>query len=102
CDVVSLPSWTHFLARPAEERLALVPPDVLRVSVEAGITLGWERIIGADGLTIGLNQFGASAPAAVLFRHFGFTGEAIADPVRTRLANGHEETEGRNRGARAW
>ncbi len=86
CDVVSLPSWTHFLARPAAERKALLPADVLRVSVEAGVTLGWERIVGADGLMIGLDRFGASAPAEMLFRHFGFTPEAIALQVRNRLA----------------
>ena len=96
CDVVSLPSWTHFLARPAGERLALVPDGVLKVSVEAGVTLGWERIVGADALMIGLDRFGASAPAGVLFSHFGFTAEAIADRVRTRLANQQE------RGAQRW
>ncbi len=85
CDVVSLPSWTHFLERPAAERARLLPADALKVSIEAGVTLGWERIIGCDGLMIGLDTFGASAPAADLFRHFGFTPEAVAARVRARL-----------------
>jgi transketolase len=66
----------------------LLPGDVLKVSIEAGSSFGWERIVGADGLMIGLDQFGASAPAADLFRHFGFTPDAIAARVRARLDQG--------------
>ncbi len=86
CDVISLPAWALFLARPAPERAALLPEGVLKVSVEAGVTLGWERIVGTDGLMIGLDRFGASAPGEILFRHFGFTAEAVAARVRARLA----------------
>ncbi len=86
-DVVSMPSWERFLEQPAEARSALLPDDVLKVSVEAGATFGWERIVGRDGLMFGIDSFGASAPAADLYRHFGLTVEAIADGVARRLAS---------------
>ena len=57
------------------------PPTRLLVSIEAGATLGWERYIGRDGLAIGLDRFGASAPADDLFKHFGFTAEAIVPQI---------------------
>ena len=62
------------------------PTDALdRVSIEAGATLGWERYTGRDGLTIGLDRFGASAPAEDLFEHFGFTAEAIVPQIIAAL-----------------
>jgi transketolase len=54
----------------------------LIVSIEAGATLGWERYTGRDGLNIGLDRFGASAPGDRLFQEFGFTAEHVADLVR--------------------
>jgi transketolase len=84
-DVVSMPSWERFFEQPEEERRALLPADCLRVSIEAGITLGWERIVGSDGLLIGIDRFGASAPAEALFAHFGFTPHAVHARVKARL-----------------
>jgi transketolase len=84
-DVVSLPSWERLFEQPAAYRADLLPGDVLKVSIEAGSSFGWERIVGADGLMIGLDQFGASAPAADLFRHFGFTAEHVARIARAAL-----------------
>jgi transketolase len=81
-DVVSMPCWERWLAAPDA---ALLPADVLKVSVEAGSTFGWERIVGSDGLMIGIDGFGASAPAPDLYRHFGLTPGAIAARVRERL-----------------
>ena len=63
----------------------LVPPGTPRVAVEAGVTLGWERYVGEDGLIIGIDTFGASAPASVLAHEFGFTPERIAEQVRAHL-----------------
>ncbi|HST35435.1 MAG TPA: hypothetical protein VLK25_02240, partial [Allosphingosinicella sp.] len=60
--------------------------NVLRVSIEAGATLGWERWLGEGGLAIGLDRFGASAPAPDLFKHFGFTVEAIVPKILERLS----------------
>jgi transketolase len=51
------------------------------VSIEAGTTLGWERYTGLEGLRIGLDRFGASAPAGDLFKRFGFTAEAIVPQI---------------------
>jgi transketolase len=84
-DVVSMPCLELFQQQDAAFRADLLPADVLKVSVEAGVTLGWERFVGHDGLTIGLDRFGASAPAEVLFRHFGFSAEAIVPKILSKL-----------------
>ena len=83
-DVVSLPSWELFDAQDKAYRADLLPADVLKVSIEAGVTLGWQKYVG-DGLTIGLDRFGASAPAEVLFDHFGFSVEKIVPQIVDRL-----------------
>jgi transketolase len=57
----------------------------LRVGVEAAVGFGWERWLGPEGLFVGMTGFGASAPAEDLFRHFGFTAEAVAAAVWRRL-----------------
>jgi len=84
-DVVSMPCWELFDAQPADYRAGLIPEDALIVSIEAGATLGWERYTGRFGLNIGLDRFGASAPADDLFRRFGFTAEAIVPRVLAAL-----------------
>jgi transketolase len=80
-DVVSMPCWELFDAQDAAYRADLLPSNLLLVSIEAGATLGWERYIGRSGLAIGLDRFGASAPAPDLFKRFGFTAEAIVPRV---------------------
>ena len=84
-DVVSMPVWSHFDAQPAEYRADVLPADVLKVSIEAGTTMGWERYTGLDGLRFGIDGFGASGPAPDLYRHFGLTAEAIAPRILERL-----------------
>ncbi|HEX8262730.1 MAG TPA: transketolase [Allosphingosinicella sp.] len=88
-DVVSMPSTELFDAQPAEYREDILADlssrDVLRVSIEAGTTFGWERYTGPHGLRIGLDRFGASAPAEHLFKRFGFTVEAIAPQIISAL-----------------
>jgi transketolase len=84
-DVVSMPSWSRFAAQADDYRASLLPADTLKVSIEAGVTLGWERIVGSDGITIGIDTFGASAPADVLFKHFGFSVEAIVPKIKAKL-----------------
>ncbi len=77
--VVSMPSWELFEEQPSEYRAFVLPPRVTaRVAVEAASPLGWERYAGDAGAVIGIGRFGASAPADALFRHFGFTAQAIA------------------------
>jgi transketolase len=76
--VVSMPSWQLFAAQTAEYQATVLPPDIpARVSVEAGVTLGWERYIGREGIAIGLDHFGASAPYEVIYENFGLTAEAV-------------------------
>jgi transketolase len=81
--VVSMPSWELFAAQDKAYRDSVLPPSVgARVSVEAGITMGWERWIGSAGHAIGLDRFGASAPAEELFDRFGFNVDNVAAHVR--------------------
>jgi transketolase len=87
--VVSMPCWERFEEQPAEYRQAVLPPDVpARVSVEAGATFGWERYAGSGGASVGIDRFGASAPAERLFREFGITPEAVRDRAKSLLAAG--------------
>jgi transketolase len=84
-DVVSMPSWRLFDAQDPAYRSDLLPDGILKVSIEAGATLGWERYVGPDGLAVGLDRFGASAPGEDLFKRFGFTAEAIVPEIISRL-----------------
>ncbi len=87
CDVVSMPCWENFDRLPRVEREALLPHDAFIVSVEAGVTMGWERHTG-PGLMIGINSFGASGPIDALYDHFGITAPKIAARIRIWLAGG--------------
>jgi len=86
-DVVSMPCWSRFDAQPAAYRAAILPDDALRVSIEAGTTQGWERYVGLAGVRIGVDSFGASAPAPALYDHFGLTPANIAPRVLAALAD---------------
>jgi len=80
--VVSMPSWELFERQPRAYRDAVLPPEVvLRVSIEAGSTLGWERDVGTKGRAIGLDRFGCSAPGGELFRRFGLTADRVTSDV---------------------
>ncbi|MEW5986971.1 MAG: transketolase [Chloroflexota bacterium] len=77
--VVSMPSWELFEQQPAAYRESVLPSNVTaRVSIEAGVRLGWERYVGQNGISLGLERFGASAPYETLYREFGLTAEALA------------------------
>jgi transketolase len=84
-DVVSMPCAELFDQQPETYRRELLPDGVLTVSIEAGVTLGWERYVGRDGLAIGLDRFGASAPAEQLFAHFGLTAEKAVEEIKAKL-----------------
>ncbi len=84
--VVSLPSWELFDRQPIDYRQAVLPSAVrARVAVEAGVKLGWERYVGLDGAVIGMDGFGASAPANVLYEKFGITADHVAEAARSLL-----------------
>jgi transketolase len=69
-----MPSTTVFDRQPAEYREAVLPDACRRrVAIEAGVGDFWRKYVGLDGAVVGLDRFGASAPADVLFPHFGFT-----------------------------
>lgn len=76
--VVSIPSWYLFSQQNEAYRDEVLPPSVrARVSVEAGSTFGWERWLGSEGHAVGVDHFGASAPAEVLYEKFGVTTDAV-------------------------
>jgi len=78
--VVALPCWELFAAQDEAYKASVLPPEIkARVSVEAGSTFGWERYIGDQGVAVGIDHFGASAPASVLYREFGITAENVAN-----------------------
>ncbi|MFD3972195.1 transketolase [Streptomyces cyaneofuscatus] len=84
--VVSMPCLEWFMEQDRSYRDLVLPPDVrVRVTVEAGVGLGWDRIAGEAGRVMSLERFGASADGALLFREFGFTPEAIAAEVETAM-----------------
>ncbi len=84
--VVSMPGTSVFDRQDAAYRASVLPPGVPRVAVEAGSTAGWHKYVGAidDGraAVVGLDTFGESAPAGVLFKHFGFTVENVVAAVK--------------------
>lgn len=85
--VVSLPSWEIFEKQNREYKDEVLPPSVKkRLSVEAGISMGWEKYVGGEGRIIGIDHFGASAPAGRLFQEFGFTAENIVSQMKELLA----------------
>ncbi|MFD0947077.1 transketolase [Sphingomonas canadensis] len=84
-DVVSMPCWSLFDAQPAAYRSDLLPADALKVSIEAGTTLGWERYTGLDGLNFGIDRFGASGPGDALYEYFGLTAGAITPQIIAKL-----------------
>jgi transketolase len=91
-DVVSMPCTERFDAQPREYREDILPDvsnrEILRVSIEAGTTFGWERYTGLHGLRIGIDRFGVSAPAPDAYAYFGLAPEKIvsriADFMKTR------------------
>jgi transketolase len=83
--VVSMPCLESFEEQDTAYREEVLGGDVLRVSIEAGVTAGWRSIVGDGGLSIGIDRFGASAPIDDLAEHFGFTPTAVAEAIRARL-----------------
>jgi transketolase len=84
--VVSMPSTTTFDRQPDDYRKSVLLDKIPRVAVEAGVTDFWRKYVGLDGAVVGLDRFGESAPAADLFKHFGFTPENVANAVRSLLS----------------
>ncbi len=84
--VVSMPSVDVFDAQPEDYRAAVLPREVkARVAIEAGVSDGWWRFVGVDGRVIGIDRFGASAPASELFEHFGFSVDNVVEVAKDVL-----------------
>jgi transketolase len=80
--VVSMPCWDLFEAQGSDYKKSVLGGDIgRRVSIEAGVELGWHKYIGIDGIAICMEGFGLSAPAGVLSREFGFTVESILERI---------------------
>ncbi|GFP19323.1 transketolase, partial [Candidatus Hakubella thermalkaliphila] len=85
--VVNMASWELFEEQSEDYKNKVLPSDIkARVSVEAGSTHGWHKYSGLDGIAIGIDHFGASAPGEILLEKFGFTAENIINKARILLA----------------
>ena len=74
-----------FAAQPAAYRESVLARNTVRVAVEAAASFGWERFIGEDGVFVGMQGFGASAPADRLYKEFGITAEGVAAAAKSKL-----------------
>jgi transketolase len=83
--VVSMPNTNAFDRQDAAYRESVLPKGLRRVAVEAGVTGGWYKYVGLDGVVVGLDRFGESAPAGVLFKEFGFTVANVVKAVESVL-----------------
>jgi transketolase len=86
--VVSMPSTTVFDRQDAAYKSSVLPDGIPRVAIEAGVTDLWWKYVRADGAVIGIDRYGESAPAAQLFKHFGFTADNLVATVNAVLAKG--------------
>jgi transketolase len=85
--VVSFPCWELYEEQSAEYKEGLLPSSVTaRVSLEAGATFGWERYVGLNGRAIGVDHFGASAPANILYKEFGITADNVIAKAKEVMA----------------
>jgi transketolase len=87
--VVSMPCYELFLTQPEEFQEALIPTSARVVTIEAGITGPWRALSGRNGLNIGIDRFGASAPAEVIAEKLGLTAAQVTDRIRTFLGEKH-------------
>jgi transketolase len=81
--VVSMPATSVFDRQDADYRNSVLPRELPKIAVEAGVTDYWRKYVGLDGGVVGMDRFGESAPAGDLFKHFGFTPENVAEAVRS-------------------
>jgi transketolase len=83
---VSMPSHELFAAQPQEYQDSVLPKGVKRISIEASQPMSWQRWVGSDGVALGLNRFGASAPYKDLYQHLGMTVDKIVEAAETVIA----------------
>lgn len=83
--VISVPSFELFEAQSADYQKAIIGDSPVKIAIEAGIRMGWDRFIGSDGLFVGMTGFGASAPYKALYEHFGITKDAVVAAAKEKL-----------------
>jgi transketolase len=83
--VVSMPSTTEFDRQGVDYRNSVLPAGLPKIAVEAGVSDFWRKYVGLDGAVVGIDRYGESAPAADVFKHFGFTADNVAKVVRSLL-----------------
>jgi transketolase len=83
--VVSVPCFALFLEQDEDYRRAIIGGTRVNVGVEAAVRQSWDAIIGSDGIFVGMNSFGASAPYKELYKNFGITAEAVANAALSKL-----------------
>ena len=83
--VVSMPCTQLFDQQSVDYKLAVLPPDVPKLAIEAGVTDGWWKYVGLHGAVVGIDTFGESAPAPVLMKYFGLTVENVVAKAKTLL-----------------
>ena len=83
--VISVPCFEHFERQPADYQAAVIGETEVRVAVEAGVRMGWDRFIGSDGAFVGMTGFGASGTDKALYQHFGITAQAVAAAAKAKL-----------------
>jgi len=85
--VVSFPSWELFEAQSNEYKESVLPKSIkARVSIEAGVSLGWEKYLGEYGEALSIEKFGASAPYEIIFKEYGFTKDAVVAKVKSVIS----------------
>jgi transketolase len=85
-EVISVPCMELLAKQDKEYVMSMICRDTVKVAIEAGIRQGWDHLIGPHGIFIGMNSFGESAPASVLYKHFGITAEAVVEAVTKKVA----------------
>jgi len=83
--VVSMPCTEVFDAQDAAWRATVLPPGLPRIAIEAGTTAFWFKYVGLDGAVVGIDTYGESAPANVLFQHFGLTAERVVEATQIAI-----------------
>ncbi len=86
CRVVSVPCFELFEAQSEDYQASIIGNSPVKIAVETGIRMGWDRFIGSDGIFIGMTGFGASGPYEALYKHFGITKEAVVQAAKAKLA----------------
>ena len=88
--VVSVPCFERFAAQSSSYRQSVIGDAPVKIGVEAAIRQGWDMLIGSDGIFVGMDSFGASAPYKQLYEHFGITVSTVVEAAKAKVAEAEE------------